>query len=612
MTQRVACYARYSSEMQNQSSIEQQLMLCNEKAMSEGWDIYNCYTDAAISGSSMMLRHGIQNLLQDALAGKFDIVVAEALDRLARDLNDISGFYKQLKFAGVRIVTLSEGEIDTMHIGLKGTMNELFLIDLANKTRRGLRGKVENGKSGGGIGYGYRVVKQFDAQGEAIKGDREINQEQAQIVCRIFQEYGLENKSPKAIAAQLNQEGILSPSGKQWSQSSINGNTHRGTGILNNTLYCGTLTWNRQSFRKDPNTGRRVSRLNPESDWISKDVPELRIVPQELWDAAKARQKALSKKRGHLGERKRPQYLLSGLLTCGACGGGFSKINSERYGCSAARNKGESACNNKTTIKREVLEGTVLKALQTHLMRDDLVEAFCKEYTRHINALRSAQNAELKRLRSEQAKLVKDKENIIQAIKDGVPAAMVKDELQRVSERQDELKELIAAAGQEPRPFVHPAMASRYQAEVKQMIYALQDSQAGQMREDVRNLIEKIVLTPKTGEKELSIDLYGDLAGILKIASEDKSMKDIRNEKRPVDGVANDNTIYRPSVQLVAGAGCQRYLPLFVAHDIASKPPTTATLLSPLINNVEGVRSVKAADYTRNTAPGSMGGRKNG
>ncbi|NKC13573.1 MAG: hypothetical protein GKR94_15685 [Gammaproteobacteria bacterium] len=63
---------------------------------------------------------------------------------------------------------------------------------------------------------------------------------------------------------------------------------------------------------------------------------DVRIVPQNLWEAAKARQDDLDKRTGHLGSRKRPQYLLSGLLVCGSCGSGFSKINSERYGCSSA------------------------------------------------------------------------------------------------------------------------------------------------------------------------------------------------------------------------------------------------------------------------------------
>jgi DNA invertase Pin-like site-specific DNA recombinase len=103
--------------------------------------------------------------MRDALAGKFAIVLAEALDRLSRDQEDIAGVYKRLRFAGVSIITLSEGEIGDLHIGLKGTMNAIFLKDLADKTRRGLRGRVEVGKSGGGNSYGYDVVKRLRLTG---------------------------------------------------------------------------------------------------------------------------------------------------------------------------------------------------------------------------------------------------------------------------------------------------------------------------------------------------------------------------------------------------------------------------------------------------------------
>ena len=115
----------------------------------EGWQILECYTDAAISGASLM-RPGIQQLMQDAMAGRFEIILAEALDRLSRNLADIAGLYQRLTFAGVRFITLSEGEITDLHIGLKGTMNSLQLKDLAEKVRRGLRGRVEAGKSGEG------------------------------------------------------------------------------------------------------------------------------------------------------------------------------------------------------------------------------------------------------------------------------------------------------------------------------------------------------------------------------------------------------------------------------------------------------------------------------
>ena len=73
--------------------------------------------------------------------------------------NDITRLFKRMKFAGGKIFTLSEGEISSLHIGLKGTMNAMFLKDLADKTRRGLRGRIEQGKSGGGLAYGYKVVK---------------------------------------------------------------------------------------------------------------------------------------------------------------------------------------------------------------------------------------------------------------------------------------------------------------------------------------------------------------------------------------------------------------------------------------------------------------------
>ena len=524
MKQRVCIYARYSSDLQSDASIEDQIRLCTEKAISEGWDIGHSYTDAAISGASL-LRPGIQSLMQATMNGEFDILLAEAMDRLSRDQEDIAGLFKRMEFAGVKIITLSEGEISTMHIGLKGTMNAMFLKDLADKTRRGLRGRVEKGKSGGGIAYGYKLVKQFDANGEAIKGDREIDQSKAKIIRRIFHEYAHLNASPKAIAAQLNKEGIPCPSGKSWGQSTINGNRKRGTGILNNELYIGKLIWNRQRFLKDPNTGKRVTRMNPEDQWIKKDVPDLRIVSDDLWNAAKARQASLERKKPELWRTNRPQYLLSGLTKCGACGGGYSKINAQLYGCSTAKNKGAAICSNRKTIRRDVLESAVLDALHTHLMRDDLVEVFCEEYRKHLNTLHKEQNAARKRNMAEKATLEKEKANIIKAIKDGLPAALLKDELENLTRRSEELDRATLDDSGSNEPILHPCMATRYRRAISDLRSSLnQDGMRQEASEHLRGLVEKIVLTPKDGKENLQIDLYGDLAGILNIAMEKKDM----------------------------------------------------------------------------------------
>ena len=170
---RAVIYARFSSQLQREASIDDQIRLCQERIAREGWAEAMTFADRGISGSSM-IRPGLQDLLTDATAGKFDIVVAEALDRLSRDQADVATIYKRLTFAGVRIVTLAEGEINELHVGLKGTMNQLFLKDLAAKTRRGLRGRVEAGRSGGGNSYGYDVVRRLGDDGMPVTGERRI------------------------------------------------------------------------------------------------------------------------------------------------------------------------------------------------------------------------------------------------------------------------------------------------------------------------------------------------------------------------------------------------------------------------------------------------------
>src|SRR5216684_9167826 len=107
---KVALYARYSSENQRDASIEDQLRLCRLHAERQSWIVVDSYSDRAISGASL-LRPAIQELIADATRGRFEIVLTEAMDRLSRDQEDIAGLFKRMAFAGVKIVTLSEGEV---------------------------------------------------------------------------------------------------------------------------------------------------------------------------------------------------------------------------------------------------------------------------------------------------------------------------------------------------------------------------------------------------------------------------------------------------------------------------------------------------------------------
>src|SRR5690606_28002189 len=131
---------------------------------------------------------------------------------LSRDQEDIAHIYKRVRYSDMRLMTIAEGEISELHVGLKGTMGALFLKDLAQKTHRGLEGRALAGKSAGGRCYGYDIVRKLDERGEAIRGDRTINEEQAAVVVRIFRDF-VAGKSAKRIATDLNKDGIPAPNG---------------------------------------------------------------------------------------------------------------------------------------------------------------------------------------------------------------------------------------------------------------------------------------------------------------------------------------------------------------------------------------------------------------
>ncbi len=550
---KVAIYARYSDEKQRDASIEDQFRMCRLHAEKQGWQVVAEYSDHAISGASL-LRSGIQALIADATRGRFDLILSEALDRLSRDQEEIAGVYKRMTYADVKMFTLSEGNITQLHIGLKGTMNAIFLTDLADKTRRGLRGRVEAGKSGGGNAYGYDVIRAVDGNGELIRGDRKINEAEAEVVRRIFRGYAA-GKSGKRIAVELNKDGVPAPGGGDWGFSTINGNPKRGNGILNNEVYIGRLVWNRQRFIKDPDTGKRQARMNPESEWVIQDVPELRILDDDLWQAVKSRQNTVKQVQtedgvteNHFRDRRRPKHLFSGMLKCSCCGGGYAMVSKDLLGCSTARNKG--TCDNRTNIRRDRLEDRVLNAMRHHLMEPELFKVFCDEFTREMNRLRMDGRAEITAAETEIRKIDRELDTLLDLILKGgkgSAADRLHEKMVKLERRQKELKQFLQDA-EDPPPLLHPNMAHHYRRQIEELYQALQeDNDARRMTaaDLIRSLVNEIVLTPEDGE--LKIDVRGDLAGILAISLD---------SKKPSRGEGGSQ------FEMVAGACNQRYLRL--------------------------------------------------
>ena len=294
---------------------------------------------------------------------------------------------------------------------------------------------------------------------------------------RVFWEFAA-GASPQAIAQRLNGEGIPGPSGKLWTDSTIRGHAKLGTGLINNELYIGRLVWNRLRYVKNPETGKRISRINPPEEWIVTEAPELRNIDDDLWQAIKDHRREITEKyaavievtqtarTNRLNGAHRPRHLLSGLLECGVCGGPYSMRGHERNGCSNHVMTGtcsngtcsNGTCSNGRGIRRSVIEERVLAGLKDRLMEPEAAAEAMRTYAEETNQIDRERRASGASDRKELAVVEKKIASMIAVIEDrGYVRGMVK-RLLELEARQDELTERLTAAPAD-LPDIHPNIA---------------------------------------------------------------------------------------------------------------------------------------------------------
>jgi len=528
---RCAIYARYSTDNQKDTSIEDQVRVCRERLRQMGCSVSVelVYEDRAATGATMHLRPGIQNLVRDAAEGRFDLVIAESLSRYARDQEDMAYIFKRLTFNEVKMMTVTRAEITELDIGFESTISARYLKDCADQVRRGMRGQAERGKNPGGLSYGYNVVRAFDASGEPIRGLLEINREQAEVIQRVFTEYAA-GRSPRAIVKQLNAEGIPSPSGGAWRMSTVNGDGKRGNGILRNQKYIGFLLWNRTHAIRNPDTGKRVFRINPPDEWIVIEKPEWRIISDELWDKAQARRKKYSRSTNPERSR-RATRLLSGLLRCGCCGGsvtiqhsgqnGRGERYAARYGCS--KSKDTATCENKYTISQPELEERVLYAIREQLMSPEAWEAFIQGYEDRMKAAQRERRSRLK-VAVKELKEVNTKINdILNAIENGMFHKSMVGRMTELESRKDELEADIANPENEQKVVLHPGLRELFAkkiADLQETMTSGEELPRLEARQKFRDLISKITLKPINKGANWEITVHGAVAEIIAFTGE--------------------------------------------------------------------------------------------
>ncbi len=515
---KVVIYARYSTVLQDKTSIAGQISNCEAQAAQMGADVVTHYQDAAQSGNDDS-RPQYQQMFADSEAGLFDAIIVDETSRLTRSPGELPRLLALLEFRNQFLVDTkgfdSRQETASLLASIYGGIDSLELRKIKERTHRGLRERAKAGFSAGGKTYRYET-EAVDSDDPQSKKRHIVIEHEAKIVREIFTRYAA-GESSRKICDDLNARSIPSPGStwnrtirrsRGWMGSALVGTAKQFTGILRRELYIGQVIWNRRRMKNVPGTSKRIAEMRPRTEWIIQEHPELRIIDDALWNRVQARLKQ-SRKKAHKNNKRsrgRPsKYLLSGLMKCGECGANFIMRDKRAYACSSHSNGGRHLCDNGIRVKREIAEGAILENVKIRLSSDSAISYITGQFKK---ALREIENqpddSELLagKLRTIEAKLAKLAE-AIEAV--GVSKTLAN----RLTRLEQEKAETEQALNSVPAPVkflpdVLPALIERWRELVIKIETladcpetTLEDIEAA--RSHLRALLGTVTLKPRDG-----------------------------------------------------------------------------------------------------------------
>jgi len=517
---KAAIYSRFSTDKQHDRSIDDQEAECAKYAARNGFEIVGRYHDKAMSGASFLGRTGLQALLADAGRGKFQIVIAESMSRIGRDEEYRANIRKHFTFHRITMMTPSDGVVTALVDQVRGIVDSQYLVDLRTAVRRGNAGVARDGRYPGGKPYGYRIVP------GVRKGVLEIYEPEAEIVRRIFREYAA-RRSPRAIAGELNRDGIPAPRGKRWNASTINGNAQRHYGLLLNPRYDGRELYNRTQHIRDPNRREvpgkrvpRVSRANPVTEWQYTEVEHLRIVDKATWAAVQQRKHRNANAPRHMA--RRPKHLLSGLLRCGICGSGMA-VRARHQGqgkVRCSRSVESQTCDNGRNYPLKEIERIVIAGMADQLRDPALIELYVRSFNEERQRVAAEANSSRIFLEKRLAALEAKRQRVVDLV---VKAVLAEDDakaqlLAISSERQGIDAELGSLGEPVKVVTLHPSAVDDYLRIVNRLAEylgaAAEDADYEEVVGEFRSLVERVIIHPKA-VPAFEVEVKGTLASMI-------------------------------------------------------------------------------------------------
>ena len=464
-----AIYARMSSELQNQTSIDAQIRACTLYCEKKGYTVLRHYVDEAKSGRSDE-RPAFQSMIEAAKQSAFNVVVCHKIDRFSRDRYDHS-YYKRilqkkaisLEYADQNIDDSPEGQLtESILIGL----SEYYSKNLAKESMKGLNERAHRSLFNGGVPpLGYDV-----SGGEYI-----INQKEAEAVKLIFEMYAA-GHGYNTISRTLNEQGFAAKRGGRFGKNSLHD-------ILLNQKYIGIYQFGK--VRRTPD-GKRNSHKNDDKA-IKGTCPQ--IISNELWEKVQKMMQENKRTGGRLSTKR--EYLLSGLIKC-KCGfnmvGRWVPARGKSWYVCGQNNRKPGSCDCKqiaTDRAEELVMATVNEAMTTPEGRREI----CSELNRLYSETFAQQNASLDAWESEIKGLRQKQAHLLNALEEGILPESGKERLREYAQREKILAENIGHATR-GLATIHPAVIEKQIAGYEQ---AVKENDTLAIRASLRIVVDSIV-----------------------------------------------------------------------------------------------------------------------
>jgi site-specific DNA recombinase len=391
--QAAASYSRFSSSLQDDTSIDTQQDRCNQQAVTDGLPIDEQlqYADKAVSGTKLH-RDALDKLLADAEAGRFRRMYFFSLSRLARESVIGLALIKRLVYVyKIRVISVTEG-LDSDREGWETLAQILFMQheryvkELSENTFRGQKGNIANRFSNGDFCFGYSTEPvpgtETTRRGRHRKPRMRyvIDPAEAEWVRRIFHWYVVERRSLRWITRELNR--LKAP--KDHRSNTPNWHHQMLARLIANIKLIGLWPWGRMKNERDPETGLISQDARPAEEaqqWL-RNFPELRIISDEqffkaqeiLAKNAEQNAKGRSEKGEFTAEQGEaslttPLHLLAGLVVCGACGRKFY-VGGARGKYLFCPGYADGTCSCRTMLRRDLAERLLLELIGQRILND--------------------------------------------------------------------------------------------------------------------------------------------------------------------------------------------------------------------------------------------------